>query len=87
MNDGAVLISTHDLPRAGGFAEVTPERCTVLADDAMPMEEIDRAEVERAIPDLRDDVAAARDDAERHAAEKALIVAEAKLSAVNTPIY
>src|SRR5215510_8262909 len=24
----------------GGFAEVTPERCTVLADEAMPFEEV-----------------------------------------------
>ncbi len=82
--DGAV---TERIFVAGGFAEVTPERCTVLADDAMPMEEIDRAEVERAIPDLRDDVEAARDDAERDAAAKALVVAEAKLAAVSTPVY
>ena len=28
---------------AGGFAEVTGERCTVLAEQAMPVAEIDRA--------------------------------------------
>jgi len=32
---------------AGGFAEVTPERCTVLAGEAMPVDEIVRAEAER----------------------------------------
>src|ERR671933_1815289 len=26
---------------AGGFAEVTPERCTVLADEAVPVEQLD----------------------------------------------
>ena len=32
---------------AGGFAEVTPERCTVLANEAMPVAEVSRAEGER----------------------------------------
>jgi len=72
---------------SGGFAEVTPERCTVLADEAMPLEEIDRAAVERALPDLRDDVAAARDDTEKATAEKALAIAEAKLAVLATPVY
>ena len=82
--DGAV---TARIFVSGGFAEVTPERCTVLADDAVPMGEIDRAEVERALPDLRDEVAAARDEAEKDAAEKALAIAEAKLAAVSAPVY
>lgn len=72
---------------SGGFAEVTPERCTVLADEAVPMGEIDRAAAEGAIPDLRDDVAAARDEAEKDAAEKALAIAEAKVAAVDSPVY
>jgi F-type H+-transporting ATPase subunit epsilon len=29
-----------------GLAEVTPERCTVLADEALPPEELDRAAIE-----------------------------------------
>ncbi len=32
---------------AGGFAEVTPERCTVLANEVMPVAEVSRAEGER----------------------------------------
>ena len=28
---------------SGGFAEITPERCTVLADEAMPVAEVSRA--------------------------------------------
>lgn len=28
---------------SGGFAEVTPERCTVLADEAVPVAEVSRA--------------------------------------------
>jgi F-type H+-transporting ATPase subunit epsilon len=30
----------------GGFAEVTPERCTVLADEAIALEELDRSAIE-----------------------------------------
>lgn len=72
---------------SGGFAEVTPERCTVLADDAADLEDLDRAEIEKSIGDLRDDVAAARDEAEKEAAEKALAVAEAKIAALGSSIY
>lgn len=32
---------------AGGFAEVTPERCTILADEAVAVEALSRAEGER----------------------------------------
>jgi len=32
---------------AGGFAEITPERCTVLANEAVPVTEVSRAEGER----------------------------------------
>jgi len=32
---------------AGGFAEVTPERCTVLANEAVPLAELQRTEGER----------------------------------------
>src|SRR5580692_12300316 len=36
---------------AGGFAEVTPEGCTVLAGEAMPVDALDRAEAERRLRD------------------------------------
>ena len=59
---------------AGGFAEVTPERCTVLADEALLFEEVtpeQLAERERAAErDLMD----AATDAEKAAAEKSLLV-------------
>src|ERR1043165_7889523 len=54
---------------AGGIAEVTPERCTVLADEATPFEEVtaeQRAERERqAEPDVTD----AGNEPEKGAAE------------------
>ena len=34
---------------AGGFAEVTPERCTVLANEVMPLADVSRDEGERRV--------------------------------------
>jgi F-type H+-transporting ATPase subunit epsilon len=60
---------------AGGFAEITPERCTVLAEEAVPFETVtvdalvEREKIaERALAD-------ASSEAERQAAEKAIAVA------------
>ena len=38
---------TDTLFVAGGFAEVTPERCTVLANEVSPVTELNKAEGER----------------------------------------
>ena len=60
----------------GGFAEVTPERCTVLADEAIPFAEVTAeqlAERERA---AERDIVDAANDAEKAAAQKDLAVAK-----------
>jgi F-type H+-transporting ATPase subunit epsilon len=80
---------------AGGFAEATPERCTVLADEAIAVSDLDAAEVEAdlrrvegTLANLRDNVArlqgAERDAAQRELAqaERAHGAAEAKLAAI-----
>jgi F-type H+-transporting ATPase subunit epsilon len=72
---------------AGGFAEVTAERCTVLAEEAEPLGEIDRAAVESQLRDLREDLGAAQTEEERHAVEARIAVAEAKIDAVDIPAY
>jgi len=72
---------------AGGFAEVTAERCTVLAEQAMPVGDIDRAASDAALKDAREDLGDAKGDLERAAAEHAIAVAEAKLAALDTPVY
>ena len=72
---------------AGGFAEVTGERCTVLAEEAEPLGDIDRAAVESQLRDLRDDLAAAQSDEQRQAIEARIAVAEAKIEAVEAPVY
>ena len=66
---------------AGGFAEVTPERLTVLAERAVLVSEIDRAAVEKRVKDLKDDLAAAKSDTERAQIETAIAMADAELKA------
>jgi len=65
-----------------GFAEVTPERVTVLAEDAVPLAELDRGTVEQALKDAREDLQDAKDEQERLAARRAIAVTEAKLAAL-----
>ncbi len=72
---------TEQIFVAGGFAEVTPARCTVLAEQAVPIAEIDRSAAEQQLKDAGEDLADAKDDAERLAAEKQVIVAEAMIQA------
>ena len=72
---------------AGGFAEVTKERCTILAEGAMPVDDIDRSAVEQEINSLREDADAAADNAERGRTEATLAVAKAKLHSIDSPPY
>ncbi|MFM8989485.1 MAG: F0F1 ATP synthase subunit epsilon [Alphaproteobacteria bacterium] len=65
---------------AGGFAEVTAERCTVLAEQAVPVADLDRGRIEGELKSLRDSLAVADGDAERVALAARIMVAEAKLS-------
>jgi F-type H+-transporting ATPase subunit epsilon len=49
----------------GGFAEVSATQITVLADEAIPMTELDLAVLDQRIKDAQDDEIAAKTDAER----------------------
>jgi F-type H+-transporting ATPase subunit epsilon len=69
---------------AGGFAEVTETRCTVLAEEAVALADLDRVSVEKAIKDLSEDSDDSKSDAEKAAIEAKLAVARAKLDAIGT---
>jgi F-type H+-transporting ATPase subunit epsilon len=60
--------ATDQMYVAGGFAEVTPERCTVLANEVMPVADLDRAEGERRLAEA--DAALAEIDASDVVAEE-----------------
>ena len=72
---------------AGGFAEVTPERCTVLAEEAERLDDIDRAAVEGQIRILREDLGMAQSEDERAVIEGRIAVAEAKIDAIGDTVY
>jgi F-type H+-transporting ATPase subunit epsilon len=42
---------------AGGFAEVTPERCTVLANEVAPVSDFNRTEAEQRLADAQEALA------------------------------
>ena len=73
---------------AGGFAEVTGERCTVLAEEAIALEDIDRAAVEQDLQNATEDIGDAGDDeGARAAAEARAALARAKLSSLDHLVY
>jgi F-type H+-transporting ATPase subunit epsilon len=82
---------------SGGFAEVTPERCTVLADEAVPLSALDRAALEAEARELESRSAGLRDQSQRlsgaerdealaelAASDRRRAVAQAKLEALGT---
>jgi F-type H+-transporting ATPase subunit epsilon len=82
------VINIHDEGRveqrifvAGGFAEVTQTRCTVLADEAMPVTDIDRAKAEGRLQAARARLGEADSEADKAAARHEIGVAEALVSA------
>ncbi|MBV9833630.1 MAG: ATP synthase F1 subunit epsilon [Alphaproteobacteria bacterium] len=60
---------------AGGFAEVTGERCTVLAEEAQPFEEVSADQLAQRLRSAEQELAEAS-PAARPAAEKAVSVAQ-----------
>ncbi len=71
---------------AGGFADVTGESCTVLAEEAVNVNEIDQAELERQIADLNDDLGMAVEAVDKARIVKRIALAKSKLEAVTGEI-
>lgn len=79
VHDGGSV--TEQIFVAGGFAEVTPQRCTVLAEEALPVGEIDRDKAAQRLSDAKDDLLDAKDAAAKATAERQIKVAEEMLKA------
>lgn len=56
----------------GGFADILPDGCTLLAESAVAVRDIDRADLARRIGEAKEDVADARDELVRTRAEQYL---------------
>jgi F-type H+-transporting ATPase subunit epsilon len=85
------VITVHDGDRvtgrifvAGGFAEVNPAGCIVLAEGAEPVDEISPDRARQQLRDAQEDLADTKEpsEAERARLEKAIAVAEARVQAV-----
>jgi F-type H+-transporting ATPase subunit epsilon len=61
----------------GGFADVTPEGLSVLAEEAIDLADVNAAELELDLKNAQDDVRDANTDAKRDAAQRALSRIEA----------
>jgi F-type H+-transporting ATPase subunit epsilon len=66
-----------------GFVDVTPERCTVLAEEAIPVREITRDFAEERLKHATDKLMGAHSEGERSGAEQELREAEAMIEAVD----
>jgi F-type H+-transporting ATPase subunit epsilon len=66
----------------GGFAEVNEHGCTVLAEEAMPVAEIDLAQAQKLLANAQDDLREATNDAARARLEREIRIADAQIQAV-----
>ena len=88
IRPGVVKVYTQDSgePRrifiAGGFADVTATNCTVLAEEAVNVNDLNQADLEQTIRNLQEDMGLAGDEAEKARVARKLKLAKAKLEAV-----
>ena len=73
------VINVDDAGRAqqrifvrGGFAEVTPKGLTILAENAIPLAELDGAALDQEIANAQEDVTDAKSDETRQSAQEKL---------------
>ena len=65
----------------GGFAEVNPQGCTVLAERAQPLDEITAEMARQELRDVEEDLADAKTDRERERVSRLVEIARAKVEA------
>lgn len=70
---------------AGGFADVTPEQCSVLAEEAVNVQDMSMDDLENSRKDIQEQmVVDAADELKVARLQKELAVVEAKIEAVKT---
>ena len=86
VRPGIIEIFENDRPKerffvGGGFAEVTPERCTILSTESVNLDDIDESTARQRLDTAERDLNEAASDADREKCEKALKVAQTLLAA------
>jgi F-type H+-transporting ATPase subunit epsilon len=81
------VIEIHDGGRitqrifvGGGFAEVNERGCIVLAEEALPVEDIDIGQARQRLKNAQDDLGEATNDVDRARLEREIRVAEAQIA-------
>jgi F-type H+-transporting ATPase subunit epsilon len=64
----------------GGFAEVNERGCIVLAEEALPVEDIVPEQARKRLKDAQDDLAEATNEVDRARLEREVAIAEAQLA-------
>ena len=64
---------------SGGFAEINPEKCIVLAESVVELNTLEKSLIEKEIQDLEKE--------DNNKSEDKLMVAKAKLEAINAKFY
>lgn len=87
LRPGVIDVHQDGKPREsifveGGFCEVTPQRCTVLAEQAAPLHSLDRTEADARLVRAQEALASADDDG-KEAAEMEVKVARAAILATS----
>lgn len=67
----------------GGFAEVTPGSLVILAEEAIPVKELGKADIEQRITDAREDLEDAISDEDRRKAQEEIARLSELAKAVN----
>ena len=71
---------------AGGFADVTPTSCTILAEEAINVADLHQEALEKSLVNLREDLALVKDDIERARVTKKINLVLAKIEAITGKI-
>lgn len=79
IHDGG---NTRRIFVGGGFAEVNERGCIVLAEEALPVEDIDVEQARQRLKNAQDDLADATSDIDRARLEREINIAEAQIAVV-----
>lgn len=66
---------------AGGFADVTATSCTILAEEAVSVSDLNVEALEKSLGNLKDDLSLARDEMERARVSRKIVLVQAKIAA------
>lgn len=69
---------------AGGFADVSATNCSVLAEEAIAVEDLDKSKLEQDLSNLNDDLKMADDKVAQNRIKTQIAITKAKINALDT---